>query len=403
MKRYWLSGVLSASVLAAGLVAVASAPAGAGVKPLATHTWYVAPPVGRSKLPGGCKTAKFSRLNPAISTAAAGDTVVVCAGTYTGSASVKVPYGKATITVTSGALIEKRINLVGETGAIINASGLINGVTLFGPGAAGTTVNGITSENAIGEGILAAVTGKVTIENSTVMHNDKGGKWLECTASGNVPGDCGEGIHLLTVTGATVLNNTVEFNSGGILLSDEFGPTSHNMLRGNLVEDNESDCGITVVGHNTGGVKNGVPQPKIAGVYDNLITANMVISNGTTGDGGGVLLAGVASYDNTVTKNEIDGNGLSGVTIHEHSPGLALSGDVIEGNWIGTNNVDGDFGDPLTTGVFIERDSRKFPPIKVTVTSNTISFDHYGIFDSATPGLTVSGNVFINVKVDLKT
>ena len=121
------------------------------------------------------------------------------------------------------------------------------------------------------------------------------------------------------MTGSTVKNNTSEFNSGGMLLSDEFGPTSHNTIKGNLVEDNESDCGITIVGHNAGAVNSkGVPQPKVAGVFDNLVTANMVISNGTTGEGGGILLAGVASYDNTITDNEIAGNGLAGVTIHEH-------------------------------------------------------------------------------------
>ena len=157
-------------------------------------------------------------------------------------------------------------------------------------------------------------------------------------------------------------------------MSDDLGPTSHNTIEGNLVEDNESDCGITIVGHNAGGVNTkGVPQPSAGGVFDNLVTGNVVLSDGTTGEGGGILLAGAASYDNTITDNEITGNGLAGVTIHEHGVD-ALSGDVISGNWFGTNDITGDPGTPdqVTTGVFVERDTPKFPTVDVTVKKNTI-------------------------------
>ncbi len=391
-----------------GTVFAGAGAAGAATSPRATKTLWVAPTAKVKGESVACSTAKYHAVNRAINAAAVGDTVQVCAGTYTGSASVKVQSQGKTITITSGALIEKKINLVGMPGAIINAKGLVNGVTIYSPGAAGATVNGITAEGAIGEGILAVGTSGITIENSTVKHNDNGSSksaWIECQASGPIPNDCGEGLHLLTVTGSTVKNNTSEFNSGGMLLSDEFGPTSHNTIKGNLVEDNESDCGITIVGHNAGAVNSkGVPQPKVAGVYDNLVTANMVISNGTTGEGGGILLAGVASYDNTITDNEIAGNGLAGVTIHEHGLNY-LSGDVIAGNWIGTNDITGDPGTPdqSTTGVFVERDLAKFPIIKITIKGNTIAWDAIGIYDVAgASGLTEGGNTFIHVKKDVK-
>jgi hypothetical protein len=204
----------------------------------------------------------------------------------------------------------------------------------------------------------------------------------------------------MTVTNATVLNNTIEFNSGGVLLSDEFGPTSRNIIKGNLVEDNESDCGITIVGHNAKAVNSaGVPQPTVAGVYDNLIVDNSVISNGTTVEGGGVLLAGAASYDNTISDNEIAGNGLSGITIHEHGVD-ALSGDVIVDNLIGTNNITGDPGtaDQLTTGIFVEKDSPKFPRVSITIKNNTIAWNHYGVFDNTAGALHLSANIFRHVK-----
>src|ERR1039458_2105607 len=116
-------------VLAAGLVAAIGSPAGAGAKPKATGTLYVAPLRGRAKLPAVCKTAKFSNINTAIKAAAVGDTVTVCPGTYRGSASITVKSKQGSIRITSGALIETRIRLVGMPGAIINAEGLVNAIT----------------------------------------------------------------------------------------------------------------------------------------------------------------------------------------------------------------------------------------------------------------------------------
>jgi len=403
-----LIGVALPAVLALGLIAAIGNPAGAGEKPRAASTLYVAPLRGRAKLPAVCVTAKFSNINAAIKAAAVGDTITVCPGTYRGSASITVKSKSGSIRITSGALIETRIHLVGMAGAVINATGLVNAITLFGPGAAGASVRGFTAENAIGEGILAAGTAGVTISNNTVVHNDNGtskSPWPFCTASGNVPNDCGEGLGVLTTSSSMIKDNTIEFNSGGILMSDDLGPTSHNTIEGNLVEDNESDCGITIVGHNQGGVtKTGVPQPSVGGVFDNLITANLVISNGTTSEGGGVLLAGPASYNNTITDNEITGNGLAGVTVHEHGVD-ALSGDVISGNWFGTNDITGDPGTPdqVTTGVFVERDSPKFPTVYITVKNNTIAWDVIGIYDiTGARGLTQSGNKFLHVKEGVK-
>ena len=135
---------------------------------------WVAPTAQAKGESAACATAKYHQINPAIAAAAAGDTVKVCAGTYTGSKKLVVSSPGGPITVTSGALIEKAINLVGEPGAVINAAGHINGVTLFGPGAVGAKVTGLTTENAIGEGILAAATGGIVIENNTVESNDNG-------------------------------------------------------------------------------------------------------------------------------------------------------------------------------------------------------------------------------------
>ena len=82
-----------------------------------------------------------------------------------------------------------------------------------------------------------------------------------------------------------------------------------------------------------------MPQPTVAGVYNNVIRGNTVTDNGIKGEGAGVLFAnasaGTASYNNLVEGSYIAGNGLSGVTMHAHTiqPGQFedLSGNTITG------------------------------------------------------------------------
>ncbi len=210
---------------------------------------------------------------------------------------------------------------------------------------------------------------------------------------GPVPGDCGEGVHFLTVADSRITHDTVSGNSGGILLTDEVGPTHNNLIAYNTVSDNTTDCGITVPGHNPNALNSqGVPQPSVAGVYDNAIIGNKVIDNGLLGDGAGVLFAnasaGTASYDNLVAHNYISGNGLSGVTMHAHTiaPGQFedLSGNAIIDNVIGPNNLDGDpldgtVKDDRTTGVLVFSGGT---PVQVTVAYNQIFSNHFGIWTS---------------------
>jgi hypothetical protein len=399
--RIFLPVVLLGSIVASGAGAADAATTGA------TKTLWVAPTKVVKGESAACRTANFHQINPAIKAASNGDTVMVCAGTYSGSTTIKTGAPQQP-TITTGAAISKSIRLIGEPGADINATNLDNGVTFFI--ASNATVQGLSVTGALGEGILALLSSHVTIANNVVEHNDNGGNksgWTECEGQGNVPGDCGEGIHLLSSTWSKILDNTSEFNSGGVLLDDDFGPNDHNAVEANLVEDNESDCGITVVGHNASAVNSsGVPTPTKGGTFDNTIHNNVVISNGTTGFGGGILFAsgvqGGGSYDNTATGNEIAGNGISGITIHQHAPLSDVSGDTFSGNTIGTNDILGDpgTGDSSTTGVLVDNGGTG-KAITVAVTNNTIARDVYGIYDDA-PGLTAMGNKFVHVKVDIK-
>ena len=210
---------------------------------------------------------------------------------------------------------------------------------------------------------------------------------------GQVPGDCGEGVHFAGgVAYSTIRDNFIAYNSGGVLLSDDVGPTHNNVVEDNIVTGNSSDCGITVPGHNPNALNSaGVPQPSVAGVYANVIRGNVVTGNGVQGDGAGVLFAnaaaGTASYDNLVEGNYIAGNGLAGVTMHAHTlpPGghEDLNGNVIVGNSIGKNNLD--------------RDTLDGPPGPVTKTTGVL------VFSGGTPvTVTVAHNhIFNNVHRDL--
>ena len=183
----------------------------------------------------------------------------------------------------------------------------------------------------------------------------------------------------------------------------------------NVVTGNASDCGITVPGHNPKALNAaGVPQPSVAGVYDNVIRGNAVTDNGIKGEGAGVLFAnaaaGTASYNNLVEGNYIAGNGLSGVTMHAHTlkPGQFedLSGNTITGNKIGKNNIDGDTLDSpaspedlQTTGVLVFSGGA---PVSVTIARNHISNNHFGIWLSKP--VTAHGlrtNVFANVNTPI--
>jgi parallel beta-helix repeat protein len=307
-----------------------------------------------------------------VSAVAPGGKVVVCGGTYH-----------------EDVLLTKPLSLAGQQSAVIDAAGKINGVLVTAPR---VRVSGFTVTGAIGEGILVRSANFVTIEQNVVTQNDLGGvpdpvpnTYAECQALGGIPGDCGEGIHLMGSSNSTVAGNVSTGNTGGILLSDETGPTAHDHVTGNVVTGNPFDCGITVVGHNPKAAPRGVPAPKVAGVYANVISGNSISDNGTKGEGAGVVLAtglpGGAVYDNTVEQNSISGNGMSGVSVHSHVPGQFLNGNVVKDNLITVNNLvgDKDFAphvDDQTTGVLVAT----VAPLSIQVFGNEIAGDHFGIW-----------------------
>ena len=364
----------------------------------------------------GCGHGSYPTIGAAVSAAASGSTIIVCPGTYR-----------------EDVLVPKTLAIVGLGHPVIDATGQDNG---FNVTASGSRIQGFTVKNAIGEGILvgsetphSAPVSDVTVNGNTVKHNDQGNpngaqlttsSYPQCIAANGIPGDCGEGIHLVNAFDSTVVGNTSTGNSGGILLSDDTGPTHGNLIEFNNVFDNLFDCGITVAGHNLAA---------FGGVYDNKILSNRVTGNGVDGQGGGVLLAtgvpevnglaGGAVYDNLVQGNYLAGNGLGGVTLHSHAADENLNGNTVIGNVIGINNLDYDFDfvgfgpqfvDRLTTGVIVAAVSN----VSITIAHNLIVNNAIGIWLGQIPPMpqappatiTVTGiatNHYVNVTSDVVT
>jgi parallel beta-helix repeat protein len=154
--------------------------------------------------------------------------------------------------------------------------------------------------------------------------------------------DCGEALHLSGVDHSILDGNTVTGNAGGILVTDDTGPTFQNLISGNVVFKNPFDCGITIASHSA--------KPGASGIYQNTIRGNDSEENGLAAAGGGGvgLFApgpGNAVYANVVADNQLIGNGLPGVVMHNHAsvpgaPAANLSGNLIVGNFIARNHAD---------------------------------------------------------------
>ena len=301
--------------------------------------------------PGGTGGA-FATIGSAVANAHPGDTIVVAPGTYHEDVTIGIPLS---------------LTGAGSGQSIINAMALPNGIYIDGfdhRGLSNVAVTGFTVENAKFEGILVTNSSFVTISDNEVMHNNLVLNPEGCpglppfeTSEGE---DCGEGIHFIGVEQSKVTYNTSENNSGGILLTDETGATDHNLITGNLVQDNPLACGITLASHPPA-----APVLSPPGVYSNVIANNYSNHNGlqVLGAGAGVGIfapgPGNKAYANVVVNNTLTDNGLPGVTLHNHAaptgaPPVNLNDNIIMENTIYGNAADtADAATPGPTGINI--------------------------------------------------
>jgi len=295
------------------------------------------------------KAGCFPTIGAAVSAASSGDTIQVAQGTYK-----------------EDVIIGISLSLVGKNSAntIIDATGLANGIYIDGldhPGLSNVVVTGFTVKNANFEGILITDASRVTIQGNHVTGNDRG---LDFAAS-SCPGlpnfetaegvDCGEGVHLVGVDHSTIASNSIDANSGGILISDETAATHDNLIANNNVLNNTLDCGITIPSHPR---SPHLPQGPPFGVFQNTIAGNVASGNGINGVGAGIgifgFLPGARVSENVITGNRIIGNGLPGVAMHGHSGLENLNNNAITSNYISGNGADSaDAATPGPAGINI--------------------------------------------------
>jgi hypothetical protein len=293
-------------------------------------------------------------IGAAVAAAAPGDVIYVWPSVY-----------KEQVT------IAQSVSLVAVPGShtVIDATGLGNGIFIDGragapnAGVSNVVVSGFDIRNANFEGILVVNGSNVTLTDNHVHGNNVS---LDISA-GACPGipafetnegdDCGEGIHLMATAQATVRNSEIDHNSGGILITDETGPSQDNLITGNSVHDNPFDCGITLASHGPASI---TPAMLPYGVWNNTISHNSSFHNGTQlpGAGAGVGIfapfPGTTNTGNVVIGNDLYSNGLPGVTMHNHAsapapaPGVNMNNNEIVGNHIHGNAADTE--DAATSG-----------------------------------------------------
>ena len=316
--------------------------------------------VNPSGKPSGGLSCK-STIGAAVAAASAGDTILIEPGTYKEQVTITKPLS---------------IGAVPLAHPVIDATGKTNGIFINGlwatpnPGVANVVVTGLEVKNADYEGILVINASNVSLVDNHVHDNNKK---LE-PSSAMCPGiaayetseamDCGEGIHLMAVDHSSVLRNEVENNSGGILISDETGPVSSNLIKGNNVHDNAYACGITMASHPAANAS-GPIQALNFGISHNVIAHNDSHHNGLglPGAGAGVGIfapgPGASNNANVVINNKLHDNGLPGVTMHIHgysamAPPVTLNDNQIIGNHIYGNAADTeDAFTPGSTGINI--------------------------------------------------
>jgi nitrous oxidase accessory protein NosD len=361
--RRSITSLVTVAAVCGGFAVAMSAAAGAQAAPSKV---YVAPHANHSAS-WHCRHAAYHSVQAAVNAVRTGGTVIVCAGTYH-----------------EGVTIARRVDLEGRPGAIIDAKHQPYGV---GIAASWSTVRGLKVMNADApdspaDGIITAgfiggvpkAANHVKILDNVTAHN------------------AGAGIDVNSSSHSLVSGNNASHNGIGVNMANDLGaPSSYNLVRHNLANDNPGGCGLVLADH-TG-----------SGIFGNKIIGNVADRNGlgtpsapNASSGSGIILAGGSGgvYDNTVAFNRFNGNGHGGVALHAHAPNLNFSGNLVAFNQIGTNNVRTDFADLKTTGIYLGDVSR----LKIIIVGNRISNNYYGIF-TAGP-VTVIGrthNQFHNV------
>jgi parallel beta-helix repeat protein len=336
-------------------------------------------------------------------------------GTYMASAdptgtSNTVPAALTGLTIESDAALSGNaantiIQGAASNGLMVNANGVtVNGLTFNNSGAAGILVTPPSSATA-----PAAVTGE-TIENVVSNNSDQcvnTPSTAVCTAAIGA-GDYGESIWLLSVTDSTLENSTLENGlGGGLLVSDEMGPSFGNTIENNMSVNNQWAAGspwlpTTWPPSSPPAPMRASPTRRRAASTTTPLRATPRVATGRP--------ASACSTPPTTTSiqgNTFDNNGEPGVKLNPTFPGGDVNGNSVIGNTVGVNSLlDGpgggipgshNSGSTQTTGIMV--DAPAGPVTGTIIQGNTVTGNYYGIYlQAGASRSTVSGNTITVTK-----
>ncbi len=340
----------------------------------------------------GCATT----IQAAIDAVSAPNTIIVVhPGTYTAAclgpacsvASIRASASNGSALV--GLTLQCGKGQGGSRAVRLDATGLDHAI--YVSGVSQVTIEGCVAENAEREGILVENGSNVTIRRNEVVNNDQamaktlghgappcptflapgtpGTGVIQCCPDafsggpGNFPfdnDDCGEGLHLRSVTASVVEGNLVHDNIGGILLTDETGPARDNLVVENTSRDNTKfggDCGVTLPSHiactpgSTDATGCTLAPPGEGGIFQahgvlhNAVVRNVLKHNGAAGTGmfaNPSIPPGAATNasGNLVKENVVTDNGEEGIGIHVHAANGKADHNVIVENVVSGNGGD---------------------------------------------------------------
>ena len=257
---------------------------------------------------------------------------------------------------------------------------------------------GAGGSNALANGLSGVIIGGGAANNVIGSTNSSGRNLL----SGNTE----YGIYLTNTTGNVILGNYLGMNAGGeVALANQKSGVALFGGAQNIIGGTVPGAGNVLSGNGNYGIAIGNPVATGNSVQGNLIGLDAAGTNGIgngTGYGGVLLDSGATS--NTIggavagARNIISGNAPAGVFFN----GATTSGNLIEGNYIGTD-ITGTNAVPNTiAGVYLPYGTPG-NVIGGTVAGarNVISGNYYGVYlaSPGTAGNVVEGN-YIGVTPD---
>lgn len=339
---------VTAAALALGLTALvwlSSAPAGAVPPPAGATVVGTASPT--------CPSPSFATVQPAITAAAPGDTIYICAGTYAGPISVN----KDLTLLGSQWGVDARTGRT-DTAAETALTGPGNIITITLP-AASVTVDGFTLTGGATGIFAVAGSSDFTFTNNVVTGNHVG---FNFNATGPAPTE--------VTQNRFVENNLAGPNSGTSVF------VTNGTVSNLLVADN----------HFEGNVGDGTSNP-----------ADINTPGGASASSG-ITISGNTSVDDTtfLVINNTTGTQVTGNTITQTDPATVTGGAIVlfgtnTGMVVDANTIDGGAANGIRAGSFTTGGD-------VAITGNTIANRSSAIRLGAagTLAATVTGNTIAN-------